>query len=210
MKRRRQITYGVHLLVGARGTEAVETELLVRVALPAHGAEGLDGEHGNAVGQDGEAVGLVLDVEYLEAGNRDDTGGNAVLLLKVLGSLNTDADLGTGGDDSNGGVGGVDSDVTTLHGTVNAGQLQLGQVLTGQGQDTRGVLGSKSHVVGSTGLVAISGAPNHAVGQSTEVSQSLNRLMSRAVLTQTDGVMSSDVDDTDAGQGRQAEGTGGV
>ena len=180
------------------------------VALPAHGRAGLDGQHGDAVGQDLEAVLLVLGVEHLEAGNRHNTGGDAVVLLEVLGSLDTDADLGTGRHNGDGGVGGVHGDVTTLQGTLDGRVLQLGQVLAGQGQNAGGVLGGQSHVVGGAGLVAVGRAPHHAVGQSTEVSQSLDGLVSRAVLTQTDGVVGSDVDDTDAGQGRQTDGTGGV
>ena len=72
------------------------------------------------------------------------------------------------------------------------------------------MLGGQGNVVGSAGLVAISGTPDHAVGQSTEVSQSLDRLVSGAVLTQTDGVVGSDVDDTNAGQRGQTDGTGSV
>lgn len=180
------------------------------VALPAHGRAGLDGEHGDAVGQDLETVRLVLGVENLEARNGDNAGGDAVLLLQVLSSLDTDADLGTGRDNRDGGVGGVDSDVATLQGTLNGRVLELRQILAGQGQDTGGVLGRQSRVVGSAGLVAVSGTPDHAVGQGTEMSQGLDRLVGRAILTQTDGVVGSNVDDTDARQSRQTDGTGGV
>lgn len=204
------ITHRVHLLVRARGTEAVETELLVGVALPAHGGAGLNGQHGDAVGQDLETVGLVLGVEDLEARNGDNTGGDAVLLLEVLSSLDTDADLGTGRDNGDSGVGGVDSDVTTLQGTLDGGVLELGQVLAGQGQDTGGVLGGQGRVVGSAGLVAVGGTPDHAVRQGTEVSQGLDGLVGRAVLTQADGVVGSNVDDADARQSRQTDGTSGV
>lgn len=205
-----EITYGVHLLVGTGSTEAVETELLVRVALPTHGAAGLDGQHGDAIGKNLETVLLGLGIEDLEARNGHNTGSNTVLLLEVCGGLNGDADLGTGGNDGDGSVRGVDSDVTTLQGVLEGGELKLGQVLAGQSHDGRSVLGGDGGVVGSAGLVAVSGTPDHAVGHGTEVSQSLNRLVSGAVLTQTDGVVGSDVDDTNAGQSRQAEGTGGV
>jgi hypothetical protein len=204
------ITYGVHLLVGTGSTEAVETELLVRVALPTHSGAGLDGQHGNAIGQDLETVLLGLDIEDLEARDGHNTGSDTVLLLEVGGSLNGNADLRTSGDDGDGSVRGVDGDVTTLQGALNGGELKLGQVLAGESHDGRSVLGGDGGVVGSAGLIAVSGTPDHAVGEGTEVSQSLNRLVSGAVLTQTDGVVGSDVDDTDAGQGRQAEGTGGV
>jgi hypothetical protein len=42
------------------------------------------------------------------------------------------------------------------------------------------------------------------------VSQGLNGLVGWAVLTQTDGVVGSDVDDTDAREGRKTDGTSGV
>jgi hypothetical protein len=182
----------------------------VGVALPTHGAESLNGQHRDAVGQHGEAVLLALGIEDLEARNGHNTGSDTVLLLEVSGSLDGDADLRTGGDNGNSGVGGFDSDVGTLDGVLERGELKLGQVLTGQSHDSRSVLHGEGHVVGSGGLVAVGGTPHHAVGQGTEVSQGLNRLVGGAILTQTDGVVGSDVDDTDAGEGRQAEGTGGV
>lgn len=180
------------------------------VTLPAHGGGSLDGEDGDTVGEDLELVVLVLGIEDLEARNGDDTGNNVVVLLEVGGSLDGDADLGTGGDDGNGSVGGLNGDVGTLQSSLNAGVLKLGQVLTGKGQNAGGVLRGESRVVGSTGLVAISGTPDHAVGESTEVSQGLNRLVSRTVLTQTDGVVGSDVDDANAGESGQTDGTGSV
>lgn len=140
------------------------------VTLPAHGGGSLDGEDGDTVGEDVELVVLVLGIEDLEARNGDDTGNNVVVLLEVGGSLDGDADLGTGGDDGNGSVGGLNGDVRTLQSSLNAGILKLGQVLTGKGQNAGGVLRGESRVVGSTGLVAISGTPDHAVGESTEVS----------------------------------------
>jgi len=205
-----ELELGVHLLVGTRSTEAVQAELLVRVALPTHGGASLDGQHGDTVGQDGEAVLLGLGIENLEARNGHNTGSDTVLLLEVSGSLNGDADLGTGGDNSDGSVGGVDSDVATLEGVLESGELKLGQVLTGQGHDGRSVLGGDGGVVGSGGLVTVGGTPHHAVRKGTEVSQGLNRLVSGAILTQTDGVVGSDVNDTNTREGRQAEGTGGV
>lgn len=204
------MAYLVDLLVGTRGTEAVETELLVRVALPAHGAECLDGQDGDTVGEDGESVLLALGIEDLEAGNGDNGGIDVVLLLEVGGSLDTDADLGTSGDEDDAGVGSGKNSVATLQSILNGRVLQLGQVLASEGQNARGVLGGQGRVVGSAGLVAVSRAPDHEVGHGTEVSQSLNGLVSRAVLTQTDGVVGGHVDDTDARERRQTKGTSSV
>lgn len=72
------------------------------------------------------------------------------------------------------------------------------------------MLGGEGRVVSGAGLVAVRRAPDHAVGESAEVGQSLDRLVGRAVLTQTDGVVGSDVDDADVGEGGETDGPGGV
>lgn len=84
------------------------------------------------------------------------------------------------------------------------------KVLTGQSEDAWGGVRGKSRVVSGTSLVAVGGAPNHDVGEGTEVSQGLNGLMGRTVLTQTNRVVSSDVDGTDVGQSRETDRTGSV
>ena len=204
------MAYLVDVLVGTRGTEAVQTELLVSIALPAHGGGGLNRQDRDVVREDLELVGLVLRVEDFEARNGDNADSEAVLLLEGGGGINTDVDLRAGGDEGEGGVGSLQHGVSTLQGTLNSGALKLRQVLTGKGQNAGGVLGGQRRVVSSAGFVAISRAPDHAVGQGTEVGQSLNRLVSRTVLTQTDGVVGSDVDDTDVRQGRETNGTGSI
>jgi len=84
------MTYRVDLLVWARGTEPVETKLLVRVLLPAKSRHGLNRHGGDTVGNDGESVVLVLGVKYLDARHRDDTSGDVVLVLHVLDCFQTD------------------------------------------------------------------------------------------------------------------------
>ena len=133
-----------------------------------------------------------------------------MLLLEILSSVNGDADLGTSGDNGDGGIRGVNSDVTTLEGVLNGGVLELRKVLAGQSEDGGSVLGGQGGVVGSAGLVAISGTPDHAVRQSTEVCKSLNRLVSRTILTQTNGVVGGDPDNANLGQGGKTDGTGSV
>lgn len=180
------------------------------VALPAHGAHDLNGQRGDTVGQNAESVLLALGVEDLEAGNGDDTGLDVVLLSELLGGVNADADLGTGRDEGNLGTLNLAQDVTTLDGALNGRALQLGKVLAGQSHDAGSVLGGKGNVVGGAGLVTVGRAPDHAVGQSTEVGQSLDRLVGRTVLTKTDGVVGGDPDGADLGQSRQTDSTGGV
>lgn len=203
-------SYLVDLLVGAGGTEPVETELLVRVALPTHGGQSLNGHDGDAVGKDLESVVLGLSIKDLEARDGDNTSDDVVLLLEVGGGFDTDADLGTSGDEGDGGVGSLDHGVGTLQSSLNGRVLELGQVLTSEGEDARSVLGGDGGVVGSAGLVAVGGTPNHAIREGTEVGQSFDRLVGRTVLTQTDGVVGSDVDDADAGEGGQTKSTGGI
>lgn len=210
MEREERAAYLVDLLVRAGDTEAVETELLVRVALPTHGGGRLDGQCRDAVGDDLQSVRLVLRIEDLEAGDGDNTGNDAVLLLQVLGGIDTDAHLGARGNDGDGSVRSLQDDVATLEGILDGGVLELGQVLAGEGEDGGGVLGGQGGVVGSAGLVAVSWTPDHAVGQGTEVRQGLDRLVGRTVLSQTDRVVGRDVDDANVRESGQADGARGV
>lgn len=200
----------VHILVGTRSTEAVDTKLLVGISLPAHGAHDLNRQRGDTVGQDGESVLLGLSVEDLEARNGDEAGLDAVLLLEVLGSLQADGDLRTSGNQGDVGTRDLTQDVTTLAGLLNGGTLELGQVLSGQSENAGGVLGGQGDVVSGAGLVAVGRAPDHAVGQSTEMGQSLNRLVSRTILSKTNGVVGGNPDDADPRQGRETDSSGSV
>lgn len=204
------LTYGVHLLVWSRGTKPVKTKLLVAVLLPSESGHGLKRHGGNAVWDDAEPVVLVLDVEDLDARHRNDTASEVVLLLEDLDGLEGDGHLGTGGHDGHVGVLGIESDVTTLGGRLDGAALDLRQILAGESEDGRSRLGGERDVVGGTGLVTVGRTPHHAVGEGTEVSKSLDRLVGRSILTETDGVVGRDVDDAVVGEGRQADGTSGV
>lgn len=182
----------------------------MRVLLPAHGAHDLNGQRGNAVGKNAEAVVLGLGIEDLHAGHRDDTSLDVVLLLELLDGINGDANLGTGGDKGDVGTLNLVEDVATLDGLLDGRTLKLGKVLAGESEDAGGVLGSKGDIVGSAGLVAIGRAPDHAVGEGTEVGQDLNRLVSRAVLAKTDRVVGGNPDSADLRKGRETDGTGSV
>ena len=200
----------VDIEVRAGGTEPVETELLVSVLLPTHGRHDLDGERGDAVGEDAEPVLLGLAVEDLEARERDNTGLDAVVVGEVLGGLDADRDLGTGGDEGYLGTLDLLEDVTTTGSVVDSGSLKLGKVLTRESDDAGASLVGESNLVGGARLVAVSRAPDHAVGKSAEVGQGLDRLVSGTVLAETDGVVGGDPDDADVGESGQTDGTGGV
>lgn len=180
------------------------------VALPAHGAHDLNGQRGDTVGKDGKAVLLVLEVESLEAGHGDNTGLDVLLLLKVLGGVDGNRDLGTGRNQGDVGTLNLVQDVTTLGGLLDGGALELGKVLARESDDARSVLGSQADVISTAGLVTVGRSPDHGVGESTEVSESLNRLVGRTVLTETDGVVGGNPDGSDAGESRQTNGSGSV
>lgn len=199
----------VDLLVGAGSTEAVEAELLVGVLLPAEGGHDLDGHGWDAVGNAGELVVLCLGVEDLHTWHGDDTGLDA-LVGEGLDGVEAYGDLGTSGNE--GDLGGLvlEGDVTTLDTVLESGILELGKVLAGQGENGWGLCGGHGHVVGGRGLVAISWAPDHHVGQGTEVGKGLDRLVGWSVLTKTNGVVGGDIDDALVREGGKTDGTGGV
>jgi hypothetical protein len=182
----------------------------VRVAFPAKSGSSLNGQDGDTVREDGETVLLGLSVKDLEARNGDNTSSNTVLVLQVLSSVNGNADFRTGRHNDDGGVRSVNSDVTTLETVLNGRVLELRKVLTGKSEDGRSVLGGKGRVVGSAGLVAVGGTPDHEVRQSTEVCKGLNRLVSRTIFTKTNGVVSGDPDNADLRQSRKTDGTGSI
>jgi len=182
----------------------------VRVLLPSECGHGLERHGWDAVWDDGHAVVLGLSVEYLNTWHRDNTGLEAVLVLEDLDGIDGDTDLGTSGNDGDVWLVCVNSNVTTLGGLLDCGSLELRQVLASEGEDRWGVLAGQSDVVGGRGLVAVSWTPDHHVWQRTEVSESLDRLVSWSVLTKTDGVVGGDVDDTVLREGGETDGTGGV
>lgn len=200
------LSYLVDLLVRGRDTKAVQTELLVGVPLPTQCGKSLDRQDRDAIRKNLQLVCLVLGIEDLEAGNGNHTGNNA-LLLEYGSSIDADADLGTSGNESDGCIGYLHEDVTTLQGILNGRVLELRQVLTSESENARSVLGGESRVISSAGLISIGRAPDHNVGQSAKVGQSLNGLVGRAILTEADRVVGTDVNSTDARQSRQTDST---
>lgn len=76
----------------------------VRPFSPSEGRVGFDRKDGSAIGKDRELVILRLLTEDLHAGHRDDTGRDT-LLLQDLGGLDSEGNLRSGSDESDGGVG---------------------------------------------------------------------------------------------------------
>ena len=200
----------VNILVGTRSTETVQTELLVGISLPTHGAHNLDGERRDTVGEDTQAVFLALSIKDLEARQGHDTSLNVVLLGEVLNGVNADADLGSGGNEGDVSTFLLVEDVSTLDGLVDDRAFELGKVLPRKCEYARSVLGGEGDVVSGAGLVSVSRPPDHHVGQGTEVGQRLDGLVGRAVLSETDRVVGGNPDVADARKRGQTDGTGSV
>lgn len=193
-------THLVDILVRTRRTEPVEAELLVRVLLPAHGGHNLDRERGNAVGQDAQLVILRLAVKDLEARHRDDTCLDAVVVGEVLGGLDTDRHLRTSREERDVRTLNFLEDITTQRGLLDGRALELGKVLARESENAGAVLVGEGNLVRCARLVTVGRAPDHAVRKSTEVRESLNRLVGGAVLTQADRVVGGNPDDADTRQ----------
>lgn len=176
-----EFEFSVHVLVRSGSTEAVETELLVRILLPSLFHVLVDippgcmknsyksGHHFNrqdrdSIRKDGKLVFLRLGIENLPTRKGDNTGNNIVFLLQVFDSVDADTNLRTSRDQSNLGTLRLDSDVSSLDGTLNGGVFKLRKVLPGQSDNGGGVLRDQGNVISGRGLVAISWAPDHAVG----------------------------------------------
>lgn len=83
-----------------------------------------------------------------------DNSGLDTLLGQSLNGLNTDADLGSGGDEGDVGLLVLVDDVTSVGGVLDRVVLELGEVLSGQAEDGRSVLGLEGDEVGGGGLVS--------------------------------------------------------
>lgn len=101
-------------------------------------------------------------------------------------------------------------DITTLGGLLDARGLEIGQVLAGERQHGGRVLRLECDEVGSRGLVTVCRAPEREVGDGTEVDGGFDRLVSGAILAETDGIVGGDPDDLVARQCGETHGTGGV
>lgn len=72
------------------------------------------------------------------------------------------------------------------------------------------MLGLESDKVGSAALVSVGRTPEREVGDRTQVDRSLDRLMGRSVLTETDRVVGGNPDDLVVAERRQTDGTSSV
>ena len=120
-------------------------------------------------------------------------------------------DFRTTGDQNNIGIltGSVNenvcSPVESLGGCVLGIAVQCRKVLTGQCQNHRAVPVYDGGPPGLGGFIGITGSDNDEVWHCSEGSQMFDRLMRRAVFTQTDTVMGKHINDFQFCQGRQTD-----
>ncbi len=179
------------------------------------------GLHGNprtdSGRQDRLAVGLVLLVEPLQAGERDNACSDAVL-LQGRPCLNGKLDFraGCNQDDVRLPVRGFGQHVGALRHSLGRAEgvtgrcavsaFPGGDVLAGE-DDSGGVGGVlKDGAPGDGDLICVTGADDVESRDGTQGSQLLNRLVRGAVFAEADGVVGPDVDGRDSHQGAEPDG----
>lgn len=217
----------VHLLIRSRGSPTLETVLFVGVLLPPKSLdaivngtvhtrhtrethrESLDGQYWSTTPEHAQPVTLLLSIEDRPRGEGDNPGLDT-LRFKFRSSLEGDGDLTSGTDDCEILARFLVDDVSTLGRSLDRRSLEVRKVLTGKREDGGCGLGLEGAEVGSRGLVAVGRTPDVDVGHSTEVSESLDRLVGGTVLSKTDGIVSGNPYDLVTTEGGEADGTGGI
>ena len=82
-------------------------------------------------------------------------------------------------------------DVSTARCSLDARAFEIRQVLTGEGQDRGRLARLQGDKVSGRGLVTVCWAPEMEVRYGTEVDGGFNRLVRRAVLAKTNGIVGS-------------------
>ena len=165
----------VNSLGGGGGTKLINSSMGMRELSPSEGLKKRKGQEekrktrksekathgvslnrhdGSTVGKNRELVVLVLRSEDFHARHRDNTSLDS-LLLEDFSGLDSECDFRSGTEESDGSVLLLVEDVSSLVGLLDRGTLELGKVLTGEGEDGRSVGGGEGHVVSSGGLVTV-------------------------------------------------------
>src|SRR5699024_7236757 len=200
-------------LVRGRGAEVLDghgAAGVAQVLVPRHRDAGLDGHAGaHGLREHRLAVLVVLLVEPVERRGGDDAGLDA-LAGQHLGGLDGHLDLGARGhqDDVRGTALGLDQDVgAAAHalGGLLLGALEHRDVLAGQGQGLRAGRALERGDPRGGGLIRVRRAQGGHARHGAQGGQLLDRLVSRAVLAETDGVVRPHVERRDVHQRRQAD-----
>ena len=209
---------GLNVFQRRRGAEGVHPDLdAVRsnVAIPAQRRGLLDRDpRGDARRQDLVAVGLVLAVEELPAGQADHTRADALAAQLLVGG-ERQRDLAAGGDQDHLGVAalGVGEHVAAAAQALGRGVLGAVEdrhVLAGEDQGDRLVAAVDRHPPGLGDLVGVGGADHVEAGDRPQRGELLDRLVGRAVLAEADRVVGEDVDHRQLHQRREADRRPGV
>lgn len=125
-----------------------------------------------------------------------------VFFLEFFCSVDVNVDFGFGGNEGNVGIFDFVENVFIFGGFFDRGVFELGEVLMGQCNNVRSVVGGQGYVVVVVGFVIVGWVLDYVVGQGVEVSEGFDRLVSRIVFIQINGVVSGDLDDVFLGEGR--------
>ena len=201
---------------GCRSAKIIMSHGRASVLGPAERGTGFDGDslgsHGSR--QDGFLVSGGLALEDFPARHGDDANLLA-FGFEFSASLARELELGTGTDeDAVAGFagGGALDDVRTLGGAFQRGTRKVRHDLAGEGQGGRGTLHGvlDGELVAAGGLVAVSRAHHVHARHGAEGRDVLNRLVRRAILTDTNGIVGHHEDGTGLGKRGDAHGAAHV
>lgn len=183
----------------------------MRILLPSDGGVRLQAEIRCAASEDLHPVVLGLRVEHLPTWERDNPGLHT-LLLEDLRSSDGNLDLGPCRNDVEVllAVRDVVQDVAALGASLDGRVHEVGQILTGEGDNGGRVLGVHGDQVGCADLVTVCGTPEVEIGDGAEMGGDFYGLMGGTVLSKPDGVVSGDPDHLMLRESAQADGTGSV
>ena len=174
--------------------------------IPALADAGFDGDLDRRIADDRLLVGFRLFGEELDAGYGDDTGRDALGRKGLLG-LHGDFDFRTGGEDRHLGVAGRDEIVGAAGREVFflVFQAHRHQVLAGERNRRWAVVALERQLPDLCRFRGIGRAEDEQVRDGAQCRHVLDRLVRRAVFTETDGIVRQDVDDADAHQSGEAD-----
>jgi len=196
------------VLLPSEGLDAIVSDTSVLNTNETH-RESLDRQYGSTTPEHAQLVALLLPIEDRPRGEGDNPGLDS-LPLEFRSSLEGNSDLTSTTNNCEVLTLHLVDDVSTLGCPLDRRSLEVREVLARKGEDGGSGLGFESDKVGSGGFVTVGRTPDVDVGSSTEVGESLDRLVGRTVFSKTDGIMGSNPDDLVTTQSRETNGTSSV
>jgi len=198
----------VRVLLPSEGLDVIVSDVILRAQKQTH-RESLDGQDRSTTPEHAQLVALLLPIEDRPRGEGDNPGFDT-LRLEFRSSLEGDGYLTSGTNDREVLTPFLVDNVSTLGCPLDRRSLEVRKVLAGKGKNGGSGLRFESDEVCSRGFVTVGWTPNVDVGGSTEVGESLDRLVGRTVLSETDGIVGGDPDDLVTSESGETDGTGGV